>query len=51
MPRKCYTAEQITTKLRQAEIEIARGQPRAAGPEMRRPFQKLTAFASKRLSC
>ena len=27
MPRKRYTAEQIITKLRQAEVEIARGQP------------------------
>ena len=27
MPRKRYTAEQIITKLRQAEVEIARDQP------------------------
>ena len=27
MPRKRYTAEQIITKFRQAEVEIARGQP------------------------
>jgi putative transposase len=27
MPRKRTTAEQIITKLRQAEVEIARGQP------------------------
>ena len=27
MPRKRYTAEQIITKLRQAEVEISRGQP------------------------
>ncbi len=27
MPRKRYTAEQIITKLRQAEVEIARNQP------------------------
>ena len=26
MPRKRYTAEQIITKLRQAEVELARGQ-------------------------
>ena len=27
MPRKRYTAEQIITKLRQAEVEISRNQP------------------------
>jgi transposase-like protein len=27
MPRKRNTAEQIITKLRQAEVEVARGQP------------------------
>ncbi len=30
MPRKRYTAEQIITKLRQAEVELARGQTMAA---------------------
>ena len=29
MPRKRYTAEQIITKLRQAEVELARGQTMA----------------------
>ena len=31
MPRKRYTAEQIITTLRQAEVEIARGQAVAEG--------------------
>ena len=41
MPRKRDTAEQIITKLRQAEIAIARGQPVAEGPPDSAPTSQM----------
>ena len=29
MPRKCYSSDQIITHLREAEVELAKGQPTA----------------------
>ena len=47
MPRKRNTAEQVITKLRQAEVEAARGQPIAEVCRSSAPVSRPTTVGVK----